>query len=526
MYRNQRPVTYGTTEEFKEYFNSFNPPLPGELVYDNDERRLVIGDGTTPYSLLLGINEKIIDKSIMQTIGVTSIDISSISDYEYVDEWSEADKDTSKIYYSKADFKYYYYRDNKWNSTYSPAEAGVKINAATITTAINTAAGESSVEINADKINFISQKFEIYPSDGYGNKTSDTPNFAVDIEGNVVANSITLGSNTKGLSKVAISGAYNDLSDKPKIPTSVSDLGLNPSTIIYKGDITQSEKTDSSGNTYKETIVPSSDGKKIKYATYDADEYIVFGTQNSNIAVDKEGLLEAHNAVIYGTIYATDGEFKGTIEAKNGIIKNGVKIGDDNDYALFSKFDIVTEYLTETGSLLSWKNNLSSGLYISDNSLRIGYGLQYTAGTEEPSIQFISLEDIKGGVFYGNWSQLNLTASYTTTSDKNKKNNISDLSSIYSEFFDNLKPVTYKYNDGTSDRLHTGFIAQDVKQALDTVNIDSKDFAGLVIINKDIPDKDPLWTLRYEEFIALNTNEIQKLKQRVKELEDKLKEIN
>ena len=41
----------------------------------------------------------------------------------------------------------------------------------------------------------------------------------------------------------------------------------------------------------------------------------------------------------------------------------------------------------------------------------------------------------------------------------------------------------YKYNDGTSDRYHTGFIAQDVESALNLAEISTKDFAGLVIDN-------------------------------------------
>ena len=89
--------------------------------------------------------------------------------------------------------------------------------------------------------------------------------------------------------------------------------------------------------------------------------------------------------------------------------------------------------------------------------------------------------------------------------------------------FDNLRPVTYKYNNGTSNRLHTGFIAQEVQEALDKANINSKDFAGLVIFDRDTENE--LWTLRYEEFIALNTAEIQKLKTRIAELEFKLKTL-
>ena len=89
--------------------------------------------------------------------------------------------------------------------------------------------------------------------------------------------------------------------------------------------------------------------------------------------------------------------------------------------------------------------------------------------------------------------------------------------------FDNLKPVTYKYNDGTSDRLHTGFIAQEVNEALNIAKIDTKDFAGLVVENLDTGDE--LWSLRYGEFVALNTWQIQKAKSRISELEEKVAKL-
>ena len=125
-----------------------------------------------------------------------------------------------------------------------------------------------------------------------------------------------------------------------------------------------------------------------------------------------------------------------------------------------------------------------------------------------------------GGVLNGTWTT---GSSITVTSDINAKNTINPLSDIYSVLFDNLRPVTYKYNDGTSNRLHTGFIAQEVYKALQIAGINSQDFAGLVIPNENTDDE--FWTLRYEEFIALNTWQIQKLKTRVTELENEIKEI-
>lgn len=112
------------------------------------------------------------------------------------------------------------------------------------------------------------------------------------------------------------------------------------------------------------------------------------------------------------------------------------------------------------------------------------------------------------------------SAPASTSSDLNKKSKISLLTNNYSILFDKLKPITYKYRDGTSDRLHVGFIAQQVKEALDMANLSTQEFAGLIISEKDTINES--WYLRYEEFIALNTHEIQKLKARVAELEAQL----
>lgn len=121
-----------------------------------------------------------------------------------------------------------------------------------------------------------------------------------------------------------------------------------------------------------------------------------------------------------------------------------------------------------------------------------------------------------GGVLKGNWIN---GSSVAITSDYTKKNSITLLSDNYNILFDNLQSVQYKYNDGTSNRFHTGFIAQDVEQAILNSNLTTQDFAGL------IKDKDGNYYLRYEEFIALNTWQIQKLKARVAELEQEIKEI-
>lgn len=109
-----------------------------------------------------------------------------------------------------------------------------------------------------------------------------------------------------------------------------------------------------------------------------------------------------------------------------------------------------------------------------------------------------------------------------TGSDRNIKNTISDLGTTYDNFFDNLRGVSYKVNHGTSNRLHIGFIAQEVESALIQSGLTTQDFAGMCI--EHLSDEDR-YNLRYNEFIALNTDQIQKLKTRVAELEATVEEL-
>jgi len=82
-----------------------------------------------------------------------------------------------------------------------------------------------------------------------------------------------------------------------------------------------------------------------------------------------------------------------------------------------------------------------------------------------------------------------------------------------------LRPVTYRFKENTSNRLHIGFIAQEVKEAILDSGLTTKDFAGYCQIDGN---EGKTYGLRYGEFVALNTYEIQKLKKRVSELEKRL----
>lgn len=121
------------------------------------------------------------------------------------------------------------------------------------------------------------------------------------------------------------------------------------------------------------------------------------------------------------------------------------------------------------------------------------------------------------GTWYCNSAQIN-------ASDRNVKHDIQDVPDAYEILFNNLQSKIFKYNDGSSDRYHTGFEAQGVDEALQKSGLTRKDFAAICILNEGTEKEK--WGLRYDEFISLNTWQIQKLKAQVALLEKQIKILN
>lgn len=96
------------------------------------------------------------------------------------------------------------------------------------------------------------------------------------------------------------------------------------------------------------------------------------------------------------------------------------------------------------------------------------------------------------------------------TSDRNQKEDIAYGLVGYMALFDRLRPASFLLNG--RKRRHLGFIAQDVEAAMKETGIDSRDFAGLAI------DADGGYGLRYEEFIPLLVEKVQRLENMIKEM--------
>ena len=278
-------------------------------------------------------------------------------------------------------------------------------------------------------------------------------------------------------------------------------------------------------------------GGKIKNLTIDGvlyfggnDDYYINANHGDNgyyINLPNFRVDEASGAVFSGTLSAAKGSFSGTITASGGKIGNltigdgglvygtvtnnvatGVKITTDTVWSKYGYFS--------SGAIGCWWYG-SSGMSGSYNS---------TAGYNGQDTVYIHPETV-GYRLYGfsnqtvcRWQTI-VDIINTASSDERVKNSIENLPDSYELLFDALIPRRYKYNEGTSDRYHTGYIAQEVVQALTQAGFTTKDFAAVMLENAGTEAE--CWKLRRDEFVALNTWQIQKLKARIAELEVKIK---
>jgi hypothetical protein len=117
---------------------------------------------------------------------------------------------------------------------------------------------------------------------------------------------------------------------------------------------------------------------------------------------------------------------------------------------------------------------------------------------------------------YGQTLYANGTA---VSSDRRVKDDIKTLEEKHIAFFKALRPVQYKFKEGDSGRTHTGFIAQEVEEAVEEAGMTSQDMAVVV---KDPSDR---YYLRYEEIISVQTKVIQDLMAKVESLEARITKL-
>lgn len=283
----------------------------------------------------------------------------------------------------------------------------------------------------------------------------------------------------------------------------------------------------------------------------------------SVVAEDTKGVYIGTNGIRVGDdlrLNATGTLYAGSrIYLKNNTTLRGMKAGFDtpliadsnaivwintDDRIIFGKADnsAATEIRSPSSIFLK-----CAGVTTDENR----YALQWVKlniGTEaEPKNRGVLRPTYKGGKTesFSNlgsatyrWDNLYIAADAVITSDKNLKKDINSVSEQYLQLFDSLNPVTYQMVNG--DRTHVGFISQEVEDAMKQVGLTAEDFGGFCKdiktkydseTEQDIPvlnengDYEYSYSLRYGEFIALNTAKIKQLEQLVLELKKEIEEL-
>ena len=116
----------------------------------------------------------------------------------------------------------------------------------------------------------------------------------------------------------------------------------------------------------------------------------------------------------------------------------------------------------------------------------------------------------------GQWNFENLTYN----SSREVKHNIESLLNNYSILFDNLKPVRYIYNNDLSNTYHTGFILEELYEAITEAGLTTADCAAYYNPGNSVDGG-----INYIDIIALNTWQIQLLKPRMTAAEQEIKEL-
>ena len=286
---------------------------------------------------------------------------------------------------------------------------------------------------------------------------------------------------------------------------------------------------------------------------------------SNNFTVDSQGNMKCNNADVTGKVNATELLATGSLsvadgnlsyDESDGLVANGLTayngvniVGSaqivDGGLMFYLSAPVTSDTYLRISALSDMDEKMEDYLYV-DKALRtkgnitsennvISKGVMMTSHSRP-----VNNKGAQCGLDSFRWSQIWGADGQISTSDRNEKHDINPLSKKYEDLFNRLRPITYVFND--RERTHVGFISQDVEQALIDSEIDSKDFAGFCkgvksevqTINGNevevpIVDKDgnttPTYSLRYSEFIALNTHMIQKAYKKIEAQQQEIDEL-
>lgn len=219
--------------------------------------------------------------------------------------------------------------------------------------------------------------------------------------------------------------------------------------------------------------------------------------------------------IVGGTINIGNGKFKVDSNG-NAIVQGDIKA--DGKLELYWKGTDEGDPAGYYGALF-----LDEPIMSGNPMVRFDYPLYCDSGT--CYISDINVEEYayfgNEAYFYGN--VYNRSGGVVFVSDRNAKEEIESLDVEKSaEFIYSQNPVSYKFKDGTSNRKHHGFIAQEVKE---TMEEDWGLYIDQSVNDKEKKDKVGSIGLRYDEYIADIIATCQYQKQQMDEMKKEIEEL-
>ena len=323
-----------------------------------------------------------------------------------------------------------------------------------------------------------------------------------------ISGSQMIGGEIYSQNYTSTTGTYMNLNDGTftwaggKIVYDGTDLKLNGVNLVW-GDIEGAEEEVS--EIAKDTIdADYINALKIKAGSVDAEN--ISGTTitgktikggsinigNGNFVVNSSGEVTAKSGTFSGNLNASKGSFAGTLSAVSGTFTKLT--------AGTSSFEAERVVINADGQ---------GHVVIGDaDHYQEGYGQwkHITIRPDGDDTGNIGSPSHRWGIVYATGGTIN-------ASDRRMKTNICSMDDTQEQLFNLLKPVTYKFINTENGRTHYGYISQDVEDALNELGLTGMDFAGFckdTYLDKD-GNISTNYSLRYSEFIALNTHMIQKL---------------
>lgn len=135
----------------------------------------------------------------------------------------------------------------------------------------------------------------------------------------------------------------------------------------------------------------------------------------------------------------------------------------------------------------------------------------FTSGIKTASLQPTADNSITLGASSCRWKQLYAGTTTISTSDEREKQQISEFPDEVLDAWEDVKLYQFKFNDAVNDkgeaaRLHTGLIAQQIKEVFEAHKLDAAAYGLFCFDAWEESDDTPAgerYALRYEECLIL-----------------------